>query len=88
MIATYEAIVDAALELNPADRCRIASSLWESVREPVSELEGDALEALLDQREAEMDQTPSQVVSHEEFLSHFSSASAPRLFQATTDTFC
>jgi len=76
IIATYEAIMDAALELNPADRCGIASGLWESVGKPVSELEGDALEALLDQRETEMDQTPSQAVSHEEFLSHFSSRRA------------
>ena len=37
------------------------------------EAEGDEWEALLDQRDAEMNQVPSVEVSHEEFLSHFSS---------------
>ena len=76
MIATYEDIMDAALHLSPAERCRIASGLWDSVGNPVSELEGDALEALLDRRESEMNQDPSLEVSHEEFLSHFSARRA------------
>ena len=29
-------------------------------------------EAMLSQHEAEMDQDPSQVISHQEFLAHFS----------------
>ena len=71
MTATYEAIMDAALQLNPDDRCRVAASLWESIGDPVQELDGDAIESVLNQREAEIDHDPSQEISHEDFLTHF-----------------
>lgn len=35
------------------------------------EHDGDELEAVLNQREAEMDQNPSLEISHQEFLAHF-----------------
>ncbi|OYW28723.1 MAG: hypothetical protein B7Z47_05525 [Chthoniobacter sp. 12-60-6] len=72
MIATYESIMDAAMQLNPGDRCRVAASLWDSIGSAGHEVEGDELEALLDQREAEMDQDPSMEISHQEFMAHFS----------------
>ena len=71
MIATYESIMDAALQLNPGDRCRIAAGLWESVGSPPHALEEDDLEAVLNQREAEMDQDPSLEISHQQFMAHF-----------------
>jgi S1-C subfamily serine protease len=71
MTATYEAIMDAALKLAPGDRCRVAASLWESIGDPVQELDGDAVESVLNQREAELDHDPSQEISHEDFLTHF-----------------
>jgi hypothetical protein len=72
MTATYEAIMEAALQLNPGDRCRVAAGLWESVGSPVHELEADELEAVLTQREAELEQDPSLEISHQAFLAHFS----------------
>jgi putative addiction module component (TIGR02574 family) len=72
MIATYESIMDAALQLNPGDRCRVASGLWDSIGSSGHEVEGDELEAMLNQREAEMDQDPSMEISHQEFMAHFS----------------
>ncbi|WP_395743003.1 addiction module protein [Prosthecobacter sp.] len=72
MSITYEAIMDAALQLPPADRCRVAAGLWDSVGSPTDDLAPDELETLLNQREAEMDQDPSQEISHQEFLAHFS----------------
>ena len=71
MIATYESIMDAALQLNPGDRCRVAAGLWDSVSNPPHELEDDDLEAVLNQREAELDQDPSLEISHQEFMAHF-----------------
>jgi hypothetical protein len=71
MTATYEAIMDAALQLAPGDRCRVAASLWESIGDPVQELGGDAVESLLNQRETELDQDPSQEISHQDFLANF-----------------
>lgn len=71
MTATDEAIMDAALRLNPGDRCRVAASLWESIGDPVQQLDGDAAESLLNQREAELDRDPTQEISHEDFMSHF-----------------
>jgi hypothetical protein len=72
MTATYEAIMDAALQLNPGDRCRVAAGLWESIGCPANEIEGDAVEAVLNQREAELEQDPSLEITHQEFLAHFS----------------
>lgn len=72
MSITYEAIMDAALQLAPADRCRVATGLWESVGNSGDELAPDELEKMLNQREAEMDQDPSKEISHQEFLAHFS----------------
>lgn len=71
MIATYESIMDAAMQLTPGDRCRIAAGLWDSVGPPPNDLEGDDLETLLNQREAELDQDPSMEISHQEFMAHF-----------------
>ena len=45
MTATYESIVDAALQLGPDDRCRVAACLWESLGEPVHELEEEEMES-------------------------------------------
>jgi putative addiction module component (TIGR02574 family) len=71
MTVTYESIMDAALQLNPGDRSRVATCLWESIGEPVHELEGNELERFLNQREADIDADPSQGVSHEDFMAHF-----------------
>lgn len=71
MIATYESIMDAALQLTPGDRCRIAAGLWDSVGTSPHELEGDDLEAVLNQREAELDKDPSLEISHQQFMAHF-----------------
>lgn len=72
MTATYETIMDAALQLTPDDRCRIAATLWESVGEPSEDLAEDKLETILDQREAEMDADPSHEISHQDFMAYFS----------------
>ena len=72
MSITYESIMDAALQLPSADRCRVATGLWDSVSNSADDLAPDELETLLSQREAEMDQDPSQEISHQEFLAHFS----------------
>lgn len=72
MAITYESIMDAALQLNPGDRCRVATGLWESVGSVRDDLGAEELETVLNQREAEMDQDSSQEISHEEFLAHFS----------------
>ena len=37
------------------------------------DMEGDGLESLLNQREAEMDRDPSQELSSEVFMGHFAS---------------
>ncbi len=73
MTATYESIVDAALQLGPDDRCRVAACLWESVGEPVHELEAEELESVLNQRDAELDRDPSQEISHQDFMARFAS---------------
>ncbi len=77
MIATFESIMDAAMQLNPGDRCRIAAGLWESVGRPPHPFEDDDIEAILYQRESEMDQDPSQEISHQEFLAHFKARRQP-----------
>ncbi len=77
MIATYESIMDAALQLNPGDRCRIAAGLWESVGSPPHDLEEDVFEAVLNQRESEMDQDSSLEISHQGFLAHFEARRQP-----------
>lgn len=71
MIATGESIVDAAMKLDAAERCKVASILWESVGGPIQERTEVELERVLDEREAEMDQNPSHEISHSEFMSHF-----------------
>ena len=55
-----------------ADRCRVATGLGDSVSTSADDLAPDELETLLNQRETEMDQDPSQEISHQEFLAHFS----------------
>ncbi len=71
MNATYESVMSSAMQLAPQDRCRVASSLWESTRSQVAEVDDD-LESLLDQREAELEKSPSLEISQEAFLGHFS----------------
>lgn len=70
MSATYESVMSAALQLGPGDRCRLASDLWESTR-PAQGEEDEELEALLDQREADLAQDASAEMSHEDFMGHF-----------------
>jgi len=71
MKATYEAIVDAAMQLDAADRCRVAACLWESIGEPAGVLDADELENVLNQREAELDNDPSLEISHQDFMARF-----------------
>jgi hypothetical protein len=72
MIATYESVMNFALQLPPAERSRVASNLWESIRNVEREEVSD-LDALLDQREAEMESDCGMVLSLDEFLAHFKS---------------
>jgi putative addiction module component len=81
MSITYESIMDAALQLNPGDRCRVAAGLWDSVGSSGDELAPDEFETMLNQREAEMDQDPSQEISHQECMAHFSARRARNEFQ-------
>ncbi len=71
MIVTSKSIVDAAMKLDAAERHKVASILWESLGSPIRQQTEDELERVLDEREAEMDQNPSQEISHSEFMSHF-----------------
>jgi hypothetical protein len=50
----------------------------ESLASAGNEDDGDDLEAILNQRESEMDHDPSQEISHQEFLAHFSARRKPR----------
>lgn len=76
MNATYESVIASAMQLAPQDRCRVASSLWESTRSQVAEVDDD-FESLLDQREAQLEKNPTLEISHEEFLGHFSNRRRP-----------
>lgn len=71
MNATFESVLTSAMQLEPQDRCRIASSLWDSIR-PLKAAADKDLDAVLDQREAELDADPAMEVSHEALLGHFS----------------
>lgn len=71
MNATYESVLITAMQLEPQERCRIASSLWDSIR-PLKAAAEEDLDTVLDQREAELDADPAKEVSHEAFLAHFS----------------
>ncbi len=71
MNATYESVMSSAMQLAPQDRCRVASSLWESIRSQALGSDED-LDAVLDQREAELERDSSLEISHETFISHFS----------------
>ena len=71
MNATYESVMSSAMELDPQDRCRIASSLWESIQSWKPAAHED-LDAVLNQREAELDADPSMEVGHDAFLEHLS----------------
>ena len=71
MKATYEAVMDAAMQLDVADRCRIAVFLWESMGDPIAEPNPDELENLLNQREAELDRDPLLEISQQDFMAHF-----------------
>lgn len=71
MNATYESVLITAMQLEPQERCRIASSLWDSIR-PLKAAADEDLDAVLDQREAELETDPAMEISHEAFLGHFS----------------
>ena len=73
MTVTYESVMNFALQLPPAERSRLASHLWESTRESMRD--GGELDAMLDEREAEMDRDPDAEISDEQFMSHFASRS-------------
>ena len=45
MTATYESLMDAALQLSPDDRCRMASGLWESLGGPCTTWKAMGLKA-------------------------------------------
>ena len=70
MTATYDTIMSAALQLTPGERCRVASELWDSARaEPIET--NEELEAILDQRDEELDKDPSAEITHEDFMKRF-----------------
>lgn len=71
MTVTYESVMSSALQLNPLDRCRMASSLLESVHSLPTETD-EEWEAVLDQREADLENDLSLEISHEAFIGHFS----------------
>lgn len=71
MNATFESVLTSAMQLEPQDRCRIASSLWDSIR-PLKAAADEDLDTVLDQREAELEDDPALEISHEAFLEHFS----------------
>ena len=77
MITTHESIMDAPLQLNPGDRCRVAAGLRDSIGNPPHEREDDDLETVLNQRDSELDQAPTQEISHQEFLTHFATRRQP-----------
>jgi hypothetical protein len=62
MKTEYESIMDAALKLDAADRCRVADRLWESIGAQV---------VTLNDRDAELDADPSKEINHDEFMSSF-----------------
>jgi putative addiction module component (TIGR02574 family) len=72
MTATFQSVMSAALQLAPGDRCLLASNLWDSTRSSQATAD-EEMEALLDQREAEMDENAESEISHEQFMSHFAS---------------
>jgi putative addiction module component (TIGR02574 family) len=71
MTATFDTILQAAMQLSPDERCQVAARLWDSAGDPPASYEASDLESLLDAREAEMDADPSMELSHEAFLVHF-----------------
>lgn len=71
MTATFEAIIEAAMQLSPDERCRVAASLWDSTGNAPASRDPDELESLIEQRDVELDQDPSLEVPLEDFLSHF-----------------
>ncbi|MGL4399767.1 MAG: addiction module protein [Luteolibacter sp.] len=71
MNVTCESIITAALKLAPEDRSQLATWLWESAAGPMPAPSEAELEALLNQREAEMDGDLSQEISHEDLMAHF-----------------
>lgn len=71
MTATFDSIIQAAMQLSPDERCQVAVRLWDSAGDPPASYSPDELEVMLDAREAEMDEDPSKEQSHEAFLAHF-----------------
>jgi hypothetical protein len=63
--------LDAAMKLDAAERCKVASILWESLGSSFQQQTKNELECILDKRGAEIDQKPSQEISHSEFMSYF-----------------
>lgn len=71
MNTAFDAITTAAMKLGPEDRSQLATWLWESAVGSIPTRSETELETLLNQREAEMDSNPAQVISHEELMAHF-----------------
>ncbi len=55
MKAAFEAVIDAAMQLDEEDRCRVAASLWESMGDPVAGPDPSELADILNQSEADFD---------------------------------
>ncbi len=71
MNASCESIISAAMKLAPEDRSQLATWLWESAADPIPARSEGQLETLLNRREAEIGQDPSQEISHQELMAHF-----------------
>ena len=70
MTLAYQSLMSAALQLAPDERCQLATNLWESTRIALDTVDED-LEALLDQREADLEQDTANEMSHKDFMDHF-----------------
>jgi putative addiction module component (TIGR02574 family) len=57
-----------AFSLPPDDRAKLADRLWESL--PEDYVDQEELELVM-RRDREMDEDPSKVISHDEFLNFF-----------------
>jgi len=59
------------MKLAPEDRSQLAAWLWDSAANTIPAHSEEQLETLLNQREAEIGQEPSQEISHDELMAHF-----------------
>jgi putative addiction module component (TIGR02574 family) len=72
MNASCESIISAAMKLPPEDRSQLATWLWESAASYMPSQSSEAeVETLLNNRESEMECDPSQVISHQDLMTHF-----------------